>query len=316
MKLGISTCLLGENCRYDGSGCKDPFIADTLSRYFTFVSYCPESLIFGSPRESIRLVEQNNTIKVITNKTKKDVTNELQDISHTLAQRVADDQLCGFILKSKSPTCGIERVKVYRPINAPSEKKGVGVFACELKKLYPHLPMEEEGRLNDPWLRENFLMQVYSYSDLQEFLKRKPSHKELIEFHTNYKYLIYAKSHKAYKELGRIVANHERDQFETVLQNYKISFLQAINEKGNINKTYNVLLHIFGYFKKLITKEEKEHTLNACNEYKQGIIPLIAVIKLLNLYVKKFDEQYLKKQKFLNPYPAELALRSDLGAFK
>lgn len=316
MKLGISTCLLGQSCRYDGSGCKDQFITDTLSKHFSFVPYCPESIIFGTPRESIRLVEVDGKIKVFTNQSKKDVTNELQDISQTLANNIAEEELCGFILKSKSPTCGMERVKVYQPINAPSEKKGVGLFANELKKLYPYLPIEEEGRLNDPWLRENFLMQIYSYHDFKNFLKTKPSFKNLVEFHTNYKYLIYAKSHEAYKELGSIVANHDKKEFSTVLYNYENSFFEAISHKGSIKKTYNVLLHILGYFKKQLSTEEKEHVLNACNEYKQGIIPLIAVIKLLNLYVKKFDEQYLKKQKFLNPYPPELALRSDLGAFK
>lgn len=316
MKLGISTCLLGQNCRYDGSGCKDQFIVDTLSKYFTYISYCPESVIFGTPRESIRLVEDDQRIKVITNKSKKDVTTDLRDISQTLANKIVDDELCGFIFKSKSPTCGMERVKVYQPINAPSEKKGIGIFANEIKKLYPHLPMEEEGRLNDPWLRENFLMQVFAYEDFQNFVKNEPNIKKLVEFHTGYKYLIYAKSHQAYKELGQIVANHEKHPFEKVLSLYETSFLQAIDKKGSISKTYNVLLHIFGYFKKLLSKEEKEHILNACEEYKKGIIPLIAVIKLLNLYVKKFNEEYLKKQKFLNPYPAELALRSDLGAFK
>ena len=316
MQLGISTCLLGEKCRYDGSGCKDQFIVDTLSQYFEFIPYCPESVIFGTPRESIRLVEQNNEVRVLTNKTKKDVTQELKDISQTLCNKIEDDELCGFILKSKSPTCGMERVKVYQPINAPSEKKGVGIFANEIQKLYPYLPMEEEGRLNDPWLRENFLVQVYAYSDFQKFLKTSPSHKDLVEFHTGYKYLIYSKSHDSYKILGSIVANHAKDPFSEVLKNYQKSFYEAINEKGSIKKTYNVLLHIFGYFKKLLSKEEKEHVLNSCDEYKKGIIPLIAVIKLLNLYVKKFDDQYLKKQKFLHPYPAELGLRSDLGAYK
>jgi len=316
MKLGISACLLGETCRYDGSGCKEQFISETLARYFSFIPYCPEAIIFGTPRESIRLVEEDEKIKVLTNKTKKDVTQELHDISQTLANKTLDEELSGFIFKSKSPTCGIERVKVYQPINAPSEKKGIGLFANEIRKLYPYLPIEEEGRLNDPWLRENFLMQVFAYDDLQNFLKTDPSYQDLVEFHTSYKYLIYSKSHQEYKELGKIVANHNKYEFAKVLEEYTIVFFKAIAKKGSLKKTYNVLLHILGYFKKHITKEEKEHLLNSCDEYKQGIIPLIAVIKLFNLYVKKFDEKYLKKQKFLNPYPAELGLRSDLGAYK
>jgi uncharacterized protein YbgA (DUF1722 family)/uncharacterized protein YbbK (DUF523 family) len=316
MKLGISTCLLGEQCRYDGSGCKDQFITQTLSGYFEFVPYCPESIAFGTPRESMRLVEIDQKVKVFTNNTKKDVTLKLQDISQTLANKVGDDDLCGFILKSKSPSCGMERVKVYQPTNAPSEKKGVGLFAKELQKLYPYLPMEEEGRLNDPWLRENFLMQVFSYHNFQDFLKNKPQPKDLVEFHTSYKYLIYSKSHDSYKELGSIVANHEKKPFEMVLKNYQEAFFKAISEKSSIKKTYNVLLHIVGYFKKLISSEEKEHILGACEEYKKEIIPLIAVIKLLNLYVKKFDQEYLKQQKFLQPYPAELGLRSEIKANK
>ena len=137
-----------------------------------------------------------------------------------------------------------------------------------------------------------------------------------MEFHSSYKYLIYAKSHRAYKKLGNIVANHEKNSLETVLKAYEKGFLEAVGQKADINKTYNVLLHIFGYFKKHISKEEKKDILNSCDEYKKGIIPLTAVIKIFNLYVKKFDINYLKIQKFLNPCPRELSLRSHIKAYK
>jgi uncharacterized protein YbgA (DUF1722 family)/uncharacterized protein YbbK (DUF523 family) len=316
MKIGVSECLLGHKCRYDGSGAKDRFVVDELSSYFELIPYCPEAKIFGTPRETIRLVEFEEGIKVMTNETKKDVTQELTQVSSQFAQKAKSDTLCGFVLKSKSPTCGLERVKVYQKVNAPSEKKGVGVFAKELKKLYPYLPIEEEGRLNDPWLKENFIMQVFAYNDLYEFLGSRPDFKTLVQFHTSYKYLIYAKSQNSYKHLGSIVANHDKKEIKEVLKEYEKGFLEAINEKGSIGKTYNVLLHIFGYFKKFITKEEKEDILNACEEYKQQIIPLIAVVKLLNLYAKRFDIAYLKDQKFLKPYPKEFALRSDIKAYK
>ena len=316
MKIGVSSCLLGNLCRYDGAHSKDEFIVKTLQNYFEFVPYCPEKIIFSTPREAIRLVQNGKDIKVVTTNTNRDVTNELSDISKKCAQEIQEDELCGFILKSKSPTCGLERVKVYGNQNAPSEKKGVGLFAKEIKERYPLLPIEEEGRLNDAWLRENFLMQIFSYKHIFEFLKTKPSFNDLVEFHTSYKYLIYAKSHKAYKELGNIVANHEKKELELVLEEYKIAFLRAISLKGSISNTYNVLLHIFGYFKKLITKEEKEEILESIDEFKNEIIPLIVVIKLLNLYTKRFDMEYLKPQKFLNPYPKELALRSTVKAYK
>lgn len=316
MKIGVSACLLGNQCRYDGSGSKDKFIVDELTKYFELIGYCPEEPVFGTPRDTIRLVEVDDEIKVHVGKTTEDVTEKLVDSSKVFAKKAYKDQLCGFVLKSKSPTCGLERVKVYPQTNAPAEKKGVGVFAKELLKVYPYLPIEEEGRLSDPWLKENFLMQVFAYRDLFQFLAKVEFFKELVEFHTSYKYLIFAKSEKYYKELGVIVANHSKKSLDKVLDEYKIKFLEAISEKSTIKKTYNVLLHIAGYFKKLITKEEKEHLIMACDEYKQGIIPLIAVSKLINLYVVKFDHNYLATQKFLNPYPSELSLRSDIKAYK
>lgn len=316
MKLGVSSCLLGNQCRYDGAGSRFEFVVDELSKYFELIAYCPEEIVFGTPRESIRLVDIDGEIRVISNKIQKDVTDELSDISQILAHKVFDDKLCGFIFKAKSPSCGIERVKLYQNNSNMCEKKAIGLFAKAVKQIQPFLPIEEDGRLNDPWLKENFLMQIFAYKDLGDFLESTPTFKKLVEFHTSYKYLIYAKSQQSYKKLGAIVANHNKEELNIVLENYKLAFLVAIGEKGNINKTYNVLLHIFGYFKKLITKDEKEHILSACEEYKQGIIPLIAVIKILNLYVVRFDEQYLKTQKFLNPYPKEFAVRSDIKAYK
>ena len=316
MKLGISSCLLGNFCRYDGAHAKDDFVVNVLANYFEFVPYCPEKIIFGTPRESIRLIEMDEQIKVFTNNSLKEVTHELEEISQTLSQQMADDELCGIILKSKSPTCGMERVKVYQPNSSFNEKKAEGVFAKAIKEKYPYLPMEEEGRLHDPWLRENFLMQLFAYKDLFSFLQSNPSMNDLVQFHTGYKYLIYAKSQLAYKALGQIVANHEKLPMEKLLKEYQVQFLKAITLKGDKKKTYNVLLHIFGYFKKLITKEEKQDLLEAIDEFKEEIIPLIAVIKLLNIYTNRFELEYLQQQKFLHPYPKELALRSDVKAYK
>jgi uncharacterized protein YbgA (DUF1722 family)/uncharacterized protein YbbK (DUF523 family) len=318
MKLGVSACLLGTACRYDGVGASDKFVVSILQKYFDTVAYCPETIIWGSPREAIRQVlSEEGELKIMTStKNPKEVTSELENISKECANKIQNDDLCGFILKSSSPTCGLERVKVYKPFNAPSVKNGIGVFAKQIKEKYPYLPVEEEGRLIDPWLRENFLMQIFAYQDLHNFLKSIPTFNDLVIFHTSYKYLIYSKAQKSYTTLGRIVANKEKKQLDEILVEYKEEFLKAISLKGNVNKTYNVLLHMFGYFKKLITKEEKEEILEALNEYKERIIPLIAVMKIINLYVKRFDVQYLKVQKFLNPYPSELALRSDIKAYK
>lgn len=315
MKLGISACLLGAMCKYDGTSNKDGFIVNTLGKYFDFEPYCPEA-VFGTPRPTIRLVEINGEQKVHTTYEKEDITSKLDDSCEANANKIQDDRLCGFVLKASSPTCGMERVKVYQEVNAPTQKKGVGRFALKIKEKYPYLPLEEEGRLKDPWLRENFLMQIFAYKHIHEFIDSNPSFSDLVNFHTQYKYLVYAKSTVFYKKLGGIVANRDKKDLSEILEEYKLGFLQAINEKGSIKKTYNVLLHIFGYFKKLITRDEKQEILEVIDDYKGKLIPLIAVINIINLYAKRFELSYLISQKFLNPYPKELSLRSDIKAFK
>jgi uncharacterized protein YbgA (DUF1722 family)/uncharacterized protein YbbK (DUF523 family) len=315
MKIGVSECLLGVQCRYDGLGAGNKYVRETLQSYFDFHAACPEKLIFGTPREAIRQVEKEGKVTIQTSNSEKDVTRPLEEICEQLASDNCNEELCGFIVKSKSPTCGLERVHVYDAIHPVHEKKGVGLFVQALKRHYPYLPIEEEGRLEDASLRENFLMQVFAYHDLKSFMQRKPKMRDLVAFHTSYKYLIYAKSPVAYKLMGNVVANRHNLPLEEILKNYETQFLLAIHEKGNIAKTYNVLLHIYGYFKKIISPEEKQHLLTSIEEFKDQIIPLVAVTKLLNLYVKRFEMEYLKTQKFLNPYPSALGLRSERKAF-
>jgi len=317
MNLGVSNCLLGASCRYDGGHSRNEYVVDQLAKHFNLISFCPEAIIFGTPRDAMRLVEyKDGSMHVEFTNNHKDITDELSDISHKEAIRAGNEHLCGFVFKAKSPTCGIERVKVYQKESPYSEKKGEGLFAKAIQELYPHLPIEEEGRLHDPWLRENFLMQVFAYQDWFDFLAQKPKMADLVEYHTQYKYLIYAKSQKKYKELGAIVANHEKRSLDEILALYETGFLEAIAIKGNKGKTYNILQHIFGYFSKEISSDEKEELLSSMNEYKEGIVPLITIIKMFNLYIKRFEIEYLAKQKFLHPYPNELALRSDIKAFK
>lgn len=317
MNLGVSSCLLGNMCRYDGHGAKDDFVFNSLKEYFNILPYCPENSIWSAPRDAIRQVSIDGEVKIFTStKNPIDVTTILEEACEKMALKACSDDLCGFVLKSASPSCGIKRVKVYQPLNAPSVKNGIGVFAKKLKEKMPNLPIEEEGRLNDAWLRENFLMQVYAYSDLKNFLKKEKKISNLVEFHTSYKYLIYSKSQNSYKLLGKIVANSEKKDIEELYKDYENEFLKTIATKSTLNKTYNILLHIFGYFKKHITKEEKVDILESMYDFKNRVIPLISVIKIFNIYINRFDIVYLKNQKFLNPYPSKLALRSDLKAYK
>jgi uncharacterized protein YbgA (DUF1722 family)/uncharacterized protein YbbK (DUF523 family) len=316
MKIGISSCLDGNKCRYDGLSSKNDFVKDVVQRYFQTVSYCPEDRAFGTPRETIRLCEYDNNIKVMTNSTKVDVTQKLQENCDFFSNQIQNHDLCGFILKAKSPTCGMERVKVYHQDSSFNEKKAVGLFAQNIIKQYPYLPIEEDGRLSDAWLRENFLMQVFAYDNIHKFLKSDPKIKDLVEFHSEYKYLIYSKSQEKYKILGNIVANKGKKDLSSTLEEYKLEFLKSLQIKSTKNKTYNILLHIFGYFKKLITKDEKKDILESMEEFKDGLIPLIVIIKIFQIYINRFDIEYLKKQKFLNPYPKQLALRSKVESLK
>ncbi|RBQ28471.1 DUF523 and DUF1722 domain-containing protein [Aliarcobacter vitoriensis] len=317
MILGVSSCLLGNMCRYDGHAAKDDFVFTHLKNYFELLPYCPENSIWKAPRDAIRQVLIDDKIKIVTStKEQKDVTSILEEVCEKMVLKAQKDDLCGFILKSSSPSCGMERVKIYKPFNSTSIKNGVGVFAKKLKEKMPYLPIEEEGRLNDAWLRENFLMQVYSYGDLKDFFKLEKKISNLIDFHTSYKYLIYSKSQNSYKILGKLVANQQMKNIEELYFEYEKEFLKAIAIKSSLNKTFNILLHIFGYFKKHITKEEKADILESLFDFKNRVIPLISVIKIFNIYINRFDISYLKNQKFLNPYPSKLALRSDLGAFK
>lgn len=314
MKIGVSACLIGKMCRYDGGHAKDKFVLDLLTNYFDMVAYCPEDKLFGSPRQTIRLVNKNNKIHAVTSQTNKDITKELKAVSKNYTNQMQEEELCGFILKSKSPSCGLERVKLYNEDNPMSENKGVGLFAKQIRKSFPYLPIEEEGRLNDAWIKENFLMQVFAYEAIHKLMNSNPSKKNLVKFHTQYKYLIYSKSTESYKVLGNIVANHKRNNFIQVITEYKEEFLKTIMKKSSIKKTYNVLQHIVGYFKKQLTKEEKTLLHQSLDEFKKELIPLVTVIKLIEIYTLRFNVVYLKEQKFLNPYPKELALRSSIKA--
>jgi uncharacterized protein YbgA (DUF1722 family)/uncharacterized protein YbbK (DUF523 family) len=315
MKIGVSSCLLGQMCRYNGGHAKDDFVMDMIDKYFDIVPYCPEAIVFGTPREAIRLFEEDEKIKVVTSNGNKDVTKELEGISLSMAQKVQKDELCGFILKSNSPTCGLERVKVYDTKNVSGHKRGIGLFAKQLKKLYPYLPIEEEGRLQDAWLRENFIMQLFAYESFEKF-KENANMKNLVDFHKVNKFMLHSKNETLYRELGNIVANHEKASFDTLMKNYEFAFKKAIAQKSSKGKTRNVLEHMTGFLKKFLNAKEKEMLHEQIDDFMTQIVPLIVPLTSLKLYATKYNVEYLLEQKFLSPYPKEFALRSDIKSVK
>lgn len=315
MQIAVSACLLGEKIRFDGGHKHDHFITDGLGAFSQFVPFCPEHLAFGTPRPTIRLVHGQDGIEVHPSKKEDNLTEALLATSNAELSRLKAAPIRGIIFKSKSPSCGLGSALVYRP-NGYAEGKGYGVFAKLCREHFPLLPMEEEGRLLDPWLRENFVMQLFAYDDFENFKTSKPAMKELVAFHQSYKFMLQAKNEKIYREMGNLVGNHDKQSFEAIFAAYELLFKTIIAQKSSIGKNRNVLEHMAGFVKDLITPVEKEMLHEQIDEYANKIVPLIAPLSRLYMFAKNHQVKYLLGQKFLNPYPKELALRSDIKSGK
>ena len=314
MKIAVSGCLLGQSIRFDKGHKRDSFIMDELSAYAEFISFCPEHLAFGSPRPSIRMVQEKENLNIISNKTGENLTTQLLEKSNIELEKIKAQSIRAIIFKSKSPTCGLMSSKVYLT-NGNSERKDDGVFASLCRKEFGYLPMEEEGRLNDKWLRENFVMQVFAYDDFENF-KEDAQMKDLVAFHQAYKFLLQAKDENIYRELGQIVGNHKPKPFARILEEYEQKFKIAISKKSSIGKTRNVLEHMTGFVKNFLNSEEKKFLHEQIIDYATKIVPVIVPLSTLKIYATKYNVEYLLGQKFLNPYPKELALRSDIKSVR
>lgn len=315
MNIAVSACLLGEKVRFDGGHKHDRFVTDELGRYASFVPFCPEAIAFGTPRPSIRLVNTEDGYRIVSNKNGADLTKELQERSYEELYKISDKKLSGIIFKSKSPSCGVGSAKAYLQ-NGFADSKADGIFVALCKEKFPLLPMEEEGRLQDDWLRENFIMQLFAYDSIEKLKAAKPLIKDLVDFHTKNKFLLQAKDEKIYRVLGNIVGNHENLPFDELFANYEYNFKVAISKKSSIKRNRNVLEHMVGFFKNELSKVEKDNLHEQIEEYAKKLIPVIVPLSTVKLYAKKYDTSYLLGQTFLEPYPKELALRSSLLSSK
>ncbi len=310
IRLGISSCLLGEKVRYDGGHKLDSFIAYTLGKYVEFVPVCPEvECGFSIPRESFRLVGDPDSPRLITTRTKLDYTDLMLEWARKRAKELEKEKLCGFIFKRGSPSSGMERVRVYNQKGMPVQK-GVGMFARVFMEHFPLLPVEDEGRLHDLKLRENFIERIFVFRRWREMLAQKPSRGKLVDFHTNHKLLILSHSTEHHRIMGKLVAGGENISVEKLYEQYQILLMDALRLKTTLKKNANVLQHILGYFKKQLSADEKQEFLEILNLYSQGHIPLIVPITLMNHYVRKYSQPYLREQYYLNPHPLELQLRN------
>ncbi len=313
--VGVSSCLLGEPVRYDGGHKLDRYVRDTLGQYFRFVPVCPEvECGLGIPREAMRLVGDPDKPRLVTNKTGIDHTEQMLTFCKERVKKLAEIPLCGFIFKSKSPSSGMERVKVYNDKGIPNAN-GVGLFARIFMKRFPLIPVEEEGRLHDDRLRENFIERIFTLRRWQQTLELACSDNgcklgPLVEFHERHKFLLSSHSPQITSGLGKIVAETQSRNPQMLYEEYQSGLMQAMGLLATISKHVNVLQHIMGFFKKFLTSDEKAELLDTIEQYRQQIIPLIVVTTLLNHYVRKYDVSYLRTQFYLHPHPLELKLRN------
>jgi uncharacterized protein YbgA (DUF1722 family)/uncharacterized protein YbbK (DUF523 family) len=310
IKIGISACLLGERVRYDGGHKRDHYLTDTLAGYVQWVPVCPE-VEYGLPvpREAMRLVEDKGSPRLVTVKTKIDHTEGMLKWAGKRLKELETEDLCGFIFKSKSPSSGMRGVKIYTSGGIP-HAGGSGVFGGLFLKHFPLIPAEDEGRLYDPVLRENFIERVFVYKRWQDFLAGDRSLKNLINFHTDHKLLLMSHSPRHYAVLGRLVAGAKRLRPGELFSEYFRKLMEGFGLAATVKKNTNVLMHITGYFKSRLSEDEKKELLHIIGNYHGGIIPLIVPVTLINHYVRKYDEPYLKRQHYLNPHPVELMLRN------
>jgi len=310
IKLGISACLLGESVRYDGGHKLDRYLTDTLGEYVDYVPVCPEfECGLSVPRESMRLVGDPDAPRLVTNITKQDHAERLLKWAANRVAALEQEDLCGFVFKKNSPSSGMERVKVYNDKGMPV-KKGVGLFARVFMEHFPLLPVEDEGRLHDPKLRENFIERIFVFKRWRELLSQEKRRGSLVDFHTKHKLLVLSHSPNLHRDMGRLVARAKEMPTDDLYKRYETILMEALGLKTTTKKNVNVMHHIMGYFKKQLSPDEKQELLEVIDHYRQGHVPPIVPITLVNHYVRKYDQPYLKQQYYLHPHPLELQLRN------
>ena len=310
IRLGISACLLGQPVRFDGGHKRDPFLVESLGAFVEWVPVCPEvESGMGAPRESMRLVEAAHEIRLVTNKTAEDKTAIVQRYARRRVDELGDEELCGFVLKKDSPTCGLERVKVYGR-SGVATRSGRGLFAAALATRFPLLPLEEEGRLNDPRLRENFVERIFAYRRLIALFAPRWTMGDVVRFHTVHKLTLMAHTPQAYQQLGRLVASGKSASRREFQDRYSSEFMAALTTIATPRRQTNVLQHMLGYFKDCLDRESRAELLDLIQDYAAGRVPLVVPLTLFGHHIRRCGVSYLAEQVYLRPHPVELMLRN------
>jgi uncharacterized protein YbgA (DUF1722 family)/uncharacterized protein YbbK (DUF523 family) len=310
IRIGVSSCLLGETVRYDGGHKRHAFLTETFGRFVEWVPICPEvECGLGTPREPMRLVDTAKGVRLLTVKTAVDLTSQLEKYAKRRVAELAEADLSGYVFKKDSPSCGLMRVKVYEP-NGGARRTGRGLFAARFVEECPTLPVEEEGRLSDPRLRENFVERVFAYSRLRRLFGGRWSAAALIEFHTAHKLILMSHSPEAYRRLGRLVAGVRELSRKEMERRYTEAFMAALAVIATPRRHTNVLQHMAGYFKDRLDRNAKTELVAAIDDYRRELVPLVVPLTLIRHYVRLHEVSYLEGQFYLEPHPKELMLRN------
>jgi uncharacterized protein YbgA (DUF1722 family)/uncharacterized protein YbbK (DUF523 family) len=310
IRILISSCLLGEKVRYDGGHKREGYLVETLGRFVEWVPVCPEvDCGLPTPREAMRLVGDPESPRLVTSKGGVDQTERMTAWAKKKLKELEGIDLCGYICKKDSPSSGMERVKVYGDSGIPA-KVGSGIFTKAFMDHFPLIPVEEEGRLNDPVLREMFISRVFTLRRFRDLLAQGKTRGGLVSFHTDHKLLLLSHDRKRYTEMGRLVAAAKEMPPSDLYDRYRKLLMEALSARPTVKKSADVLLHMMGHFKKVLSADEKQELLEVITRYRERLIPLIVPVTLIAHYVRKYRVSYLERQVFLTPHPVELMLRN------
>ncbi len=309
-RIGVSQCLLGENVRYDGGHKRDAFLTDVLAPFVEWVPVCPEvEAGLGTPREAMHLVGDPEDPRLLTIHTKVDHTTALKTFSQRRVKELRERDLDGYIFKKNSPSCGVHRVKVHTA-KGQADRQGKGIFSATILKAHPLLPLEEEGRLKDAPIRENFIVRIFCYRRWKtQIQQRRITRGMIVGFHARHKYLLLTHSRPHYHELGQLVAHAGQYTPRDLANHYGALFMEALKTKATVRKHVNVLQHLAGHFSKQLSKIERAELKEAIQDYHEHFTPLAVPLTLIKHYVRILAVPYLLDQVYLNPHPKELVLR-------
>jgi uncharacterized protein YbgA (DUF1722 family)/uncharacterized protein YbbK (DUF523 family) len=310
VRVGISSCLLGEEVRWDGGHKRDRFVTDVLAPFVEWVPICPEVEVgMGTPREPVHVTRESGEPRMLGSKSGEDWTHRMTSFAARRVRELEQLELCGYLLKKDSPSCGMERVKV-RLGHGQSRRDGRGLFAAALLERFPALPIEEEGRLNDALLRENWIERVFAYRRLRSLFAGRWTTGRLVAFHAAHKLQLLAHSTESYRRLGRLVAGAKSAPRAELRDEYELGFMTALAERATPGRHVNVLQHCVGYLRDRVDASVREQLAAQISDYRAGFVPLIVPVTMLRHYVQQLGIEYLAQQVYLDPHPKELMLRN------